>query len=83
MPKVKHILDSTRTLGAERLKLLGVITGGHFAIHWFQQLFPVVLPSIKSGLALTDVQVGALTSARQLVHGTLDFPKLFKFGGGQ
>jgi MFS transporter, FSR family, fosmidomycin resistance protein len=51
-----------------------VITGGHFAIHWFQQLFPVVLPSIKSGLALSDVQVGALTSARQLVHGTLDFP---------
>lgn len=43
-------------------------------IHWFQQLFPVVLPSIKAGLGLNDVQVGALTSARQLVQGTLDFP---------
>jgi len=74
MPNVKNILASIRALGPERLKLLGVITGGHFAIHWFQQLFPVVLPSIKSGLALNDVQVGALTSARQLVHGTLDFP---------
>ena len=74
MPNVKNILASIRALGPERLKLLGVITGGHFAIHWFQQLFPVVLPSIKSGLALNDVQVGDLTSARQLVHGTLDFP---------
>lgn len=74
MANVKNILNSVRALGPERLKLLTVITAGHFAIHWFQQLFPVVLPSIKSGLVLNDVQVGALTSARQLVHGTLDFP---------
>lgn len=74
MAKVQDIFDSIRALGPERLKLLSVITAGHFAIHWFQQLFPVVLPSIKSGLALSNVQVGALTSARQLVQGTLDFP---------
>ncbi|NIM66185.1 MAG: MFS transporter, partial [Candidatus Latescibacteria bacterium] len=55
-------------------RLLGVLTGGHFAIHWFQQIFPVVLPSIKAGLGLNDVQVGALTSAKQLIHGSLDFP---------
>jgi FSR family fosmidomycin resistance protein-like MFS transporter len=74
MLDVKNIVGSIRGLGAARLRLLTVITGGHFAIHWFQQLFPVVLPSIKAGLGLNDVQVGALTSARQLVHGTLDFP---------
>lgn len=74
MAKVQDIFDSIRALGPQRLKLLGVITAGHFAIHWFQQLFPVVLPSIKSGLALSNVQVGALTAARQLVQGTLDFP---------
>jgi MFS family permease len=74
MRNVSSILDSIRALGLVRLKLLSFITGGHFAIHWFQQLFPVVLPSLKAGLALNDVQVGALTSTRQLVHGTLDFP---------
>src|ERR687895_654434 len=74
MLNVENILVSVRALGPARLKLLGVITGGHFVIHWFQQLFPVVLPSIKAGLGLNDVQVGALTSARQLVQGTLDFP---------
>ncbi len=63
-----------RGVGAERLKFLGVITGGHFFIHWFQQLFPVVVPSIKAGLGLDDVQVGALNSARQFTQGTLDLP---------
>jgi hypothetical protein len=42
------------------------VTGGHFAIHYFQQLFPVILPSVKGGLGLNDVQVGGLASARQL-----------------
>lgn len=74
MPGVKQLLSSVRGLGSERLRLLGTVTGGHFAIHWFQQLFPVVLPSLKAGLGLSDVQVGALTSARQLIHGSLDFP---------
>ena len=63
-----------RGIGAERLRFLSVITGGHFFIHWFQQLFPVVVPSIKAGLGLDDVQVGALNSARQFAQGTLDLP---------
>lgn len=71
---MKNPLASIRGLGAERLRLLGVLTGGHFFIHWFQQLYPVVLPSVKEGLALNDVQVGALNSARQFTMGTLDLP---------
>src|ERR671913_1996271 len=74
MKTARQIFTSVRALGKERIWLLSVITGGHFVSHWFQQLFPVVLPSIKAGLGLNDVQVGALTSARQLVQGTLDFP---------
>ena len=74
MPKLPNFLIPIRELGSEHLKLLGVLTGGHFAIHWFQQLFPVVLPSVKAGLGLNDVQVGALTSARQLAQGTMNLP---------
>lgn len=74
MIKIKNSLDSVRALGAGRLRLLGALTGGHFFIHWFQQLFPVMLPSLKAGLGLNDVQVGALNSARQLAMGTLDLP---------
>ncbi len=74
MLKLRNALIPIRELGSENLKLLGVITGGHFVIHWFQQLFPVLLPSVKAGLGLNDVQVGALTSARQMAQGTLNLP---------
>lgn len=74
MTKFQNPLAAIRGLGAERLRLLGVLTGGHFFIHWFQQFYPVVLPSLKVGLGLNDIQVGALNSARQFAMGTLDLP---------
>jgi len=63
-----------RALGKERIWLLGVLTAGHFVIHWFQQFYPVILPAIKSGLNLTNVEVGALTSAQQVVVGLGQLP---------
>jgi FSR family fosmidomycin resistance protein-like MFS transporter len=74
MLKLSNPLASFRELGASRVKLLAIITGGHFGIHWFQQLFPVVLPSLKTQLGLSDVQVGALSSVRQLINGGMDLP---------
>src|SRR5262245_5970639 len=74
MNTAQSFLASIRALGAERLRLLGVLTGGHFVIHWFQQFFPVILPSIKSGLNLNNVEVGALSSAQQLVLGVAQLP---------
>ena len=71
---INALAGAVRGIGAERFRFLAVITGGHFFIHWFQQLFPVVVPSIKAGLGLDDVQVGALNSARQFTQGTCDFP---------
>jgi MFS family permease len=72
--KLPQPLAAVRELGGSRIKLLSVITAGHFGIHWFQQLFPVILPSVKADLGLSDVQVGALSSARQLVNGGMDLP---------
>ena len=74
MMTAAYFLTSIHALGAERVRLLGVLTAGHFVIHWFQQFFPVILPSIKSGLALNNVEVGALTSAQQLVVGFVQLP---------
>ncbi len=74
MIRLQTSLASLRGLGAERLKLLSVLTLGHFFIHWFQQFYPVALPSVKAGLGLNDVQVGALNSARQFIMGALDLP---------
>jgi len=74
LTRLQTSLASLRGLGAERLKLLSVLTVGHFFIHWFQQFYPVALPSVKAGLGLNDVQVGALNSARQFIMGALDLP---------
>ncbi len=71
---MQALLSAIRELGSERLWLLGVITTGHSIVHWFQQLFPVILPSIKAGLGISDVQVGALATARQLTAGILNLP---------
>ena len=74
MIAARSFLTSIRALGAERLWLLGTLTGGHFVIHWFQQFYPVILPSLKSGLGLTNVEIGALSSAQQLVLGVAQLP---------
>lgn len=74
MNSVRYFFTSTGALGKERIWLLGVLTAGHFVIHWFQQFFPVILPSIKSGLNLNNVEVGALTSAQQVVVGLGQLP---------
>jgi MFS family permease len=67
-------LASLRGLGRERLAFLAYVTGGHTVIHWYQQIFTVVLPSVAQSLALTEVQVGYLQSARQLTAGTMTLP---------
>ena len=72
--RAQRLAAAARDLGQERLRLLGVVTGGHIAIHWFQQLFPLALPFIKAGLGLSAVQVGALATARQFGQGTLNLP---------
>jgi MFS family permease len=74
MTSLRTALAAARRLGRERVLFLGYVTGGHTAVHWFQQIFPVVLPSVKQGLGLSDVQVGYLQSARQLTSGTLNLP---------
>ena len=43
-------------------------------IHWFQQFYPVVLPALKSGLNLSNVEVGALTSVQQVAVGLGQLP---------
>ena len=54
--------------------LLGYITGGHFAVHWFGQLFPMILPPVKVALHLSHVQVGFLSTMRELTTGLANLP---------
>jgi FSR family fosmidomycin resistance protein-like MFS transporter len=58
----------------ESKSLLTTLTLGHLAIHWYQQLWPITLPSIKAGLGLSDVEVGTLASVKQFTTGPLFLP---------
>lgn len=69
-----NIASRLRQIGRERLRLLAYLTGGHFIVHWFMQIFPLILPALKGALGLTDVQVGALSTAREFATGAVNFP---------
>ena len=71
---MRNPLNTIRGFGRERLSFLAVITGGHSIIHWYMGIFSVILPSIKAGLGLSNVQVGELMTARELTQGTLNLP---------
>ena len=57
-----------------RVRFLALLTAGHMINHWHQSIYPVVVPTIKAALGLTDVEVGAMSSARQLVSTVLNLP---------
>ena len=46
--------------------LIGSLTGGHLVIHWFQQLFPIIVPAVANSLGLSGTQVGIMGAARQI-----------------
>ncbi|MAF38380.1 MAG: hypothetical protein CL696_05785 [Chloroflexi bacterium] len=58
----------------QRRFLLGSLIFGHTVIHWYQQLFPVILPSIKETLGINDVEVGTLSAIREGAGGILIMP---------
>lgn len=66
---VTDVWRGARGMNRERLFMLGALTLGHIIVHWYQQIFSLVIPSIKRDLGLTNVQVGALSTARQITNG--------------
>ena len=57
--------------------MLGSLIFGHTIIHWYQQLFPVILPGIKDTLDLNDVELGTLSTVREGSSGLLIMPSGF------
>jgi sugar phosphate permease len=62
---------------SNRQNLLGSLIFGHTIIHWYQQLFPVILPGIKDTLDLNDVELGTLSTVREGSSGLLIMPSGF------
>lgn len=74
MKTLESFRGVTAQVGRERLRFLGFITLAHLAIHWFMQLITMLLPALKAGMGLNDVQVGGLASMRMFGQAALDVP---------
>ena len=72
-PTTDNVATETRRQGAGRTLLIA-LTLGHVAVHWFQQLWPLIIPSLKAGLGLSSVELGILSSVRQFMVGPMMLP---------
>ncbi len=61
------------TLGQRRTLLITAVTG-HGIKHLMNAAFAVLLPELKTGLGLTNTQVGVLSTSRFLTGGLANFP---------
>ncbi len=61
----------------QRLMLLTVAVAGHAIKHMFASAFFVLLPEIKAGLGLSNVQVGTLSTLRNIAGGLSNLPAGF------
>ena len=61
----------------QRLTLLIVAVAGHGLKHMFNAAFFILLPQIKAGLALSNTQVGTLSTFRGIAGGLANVPAGF------
>ncbi len=61
----------------QRLTLLVVAVAGHAVKHTFASAFFVLLPSIKADLLLSNIQVGTLSTIRNVAGGLANLPAGF------
>ncbi len=54
--------------------LLAAVGSGHALLHWYQQGFLVVFPTIKTDMGLSGTQAGLIISMRFLISGLLNIP---------
>ena len=68
---------SSAITARQRATLLAVTVAGHALKHMFNSAFFVLLPEIKTGLALSNVQVGTLSTVRNFAGGLSNLPAGF------
>jgi MFS family permease len=54
--------------------ILTGLSGGHAVFHWFSQSFFVMLPEVVATFGLSGLQVGAISTTREMVSGIIALP---------
>ncbi len=58
----------------DRRYVLSILSTGHGVSHWFDQSFPVLLPTITSALGLSTLQVGSIATVKEIGSGLVNVP---------
>ena len=58
----RPLYSKLSNLGGKDSSFLYWITFGHIVMHWYQNLFPLILPYFKSEFGLSAVQLGSLNT---------------------
>ena len=62
----RKTLQKFHDIESDDKTLISTLTSGHLVIHWFQQLFPIIVPAVTNSLGLSGTQVGIMGAARQV-----------------
>ena len=67
----RPLYSKLSNLGGKDSSFLYWITFGHIVMHWYQNLFPLILPYFKSEFGLSAVQLGSLNTIQMGVASGL------------
>ena len=54
--------------------ILGGLSSGHGVFHWINHSFLVMLPEVRDAFSLSSIQVGAISSTREISGGIISLP---------
>jgi MFS family permease len=70
--------------GEERVRVVGLISAGHFMSHFYILVLPPLLPLVREDLGITFVMLGTMLTAYSVVNAFCQIPMGFlvdRFGG--
>lgn len=77
MPEIEQTIILNKMTLPQRVGLIAATVGGHAFKHLFNAAFFVILPEIKFGLGLTNIQIGSLSTVRNMAGGISNLPAGF------
>ena len=66
--------DQPRNLRQKGIFILGGLSTGHGVFHWINHSFMVMLPEVEETFNLSSVEVGAISSTREVAGGVIALP---------
>ncbi len=69
-----HAVEERRGIRQTAPFILSALSGGHGIFHWFSQSFFVMLPAVVATFGLSGLQVGAISTTREVVSGVVALP---------